>query len=55
MRHETPSRMTWPEEYGFYAIAERSYKECAQKTLAGSLIEKKKTPGLNLTPGLFSR
>src|ERR1700738_309645 len=32
MRHETPSRMTRSEEYGFYAIAERSYKECAQKT-----------------------
>ena len=45
MRHETPSRMTRSEEYGFYAIAERSYKECAQKRRAGSLVEGKENPG----------
>jgi hypothetical protein len=37
--------MTRSEEYGFYAIAERSYKECAQKTCAGSLARKRENPG----------
>src|SRR6202030_3798782 len=43
MSHETPSRMTWPEEYGFYAIARRSYKECAQKAL-GFIARGKRKP-----------
>jgi hypothetical protein len=51
MSHETPSRMTRPEEYGFYAIAERSYKECAQKMRGFIGGEKKKTPGLKKPRG----
>jgi hypothetical protein len=52
MRHETPSRMTRLEEYGFYAIAERSYKEGAQKT-RGSTGSRKRKPGANETPGFL--
>jgi hypothetical protein len=44
--------MTRSEEYGFYAIAERRYKECAQKNTVVHAIEKI-TPGLNGTPGFL--
>jgi hypothetical protein len=47
MRHETPSRMTRSKEYGFYAIAERSYKDGAQKSTRG----KRENPEVIETPG----
>jgi hypothetical protein len=53
MRHETPSRMTQSEEYEFYAIAERSYKESAQKTTRVIGRGKKKNPGAKETPGFL--
>jgi hypothetical protein len=45
--------MTQSEEYEFYAIAERSYKESAQKTTRVIGRGKKKNPGAKETPGFL--
>jgi hypothetical protein len=42
--------MTWPEEYGYYAIAERSYKECAKKNTVVH-ANRKNNPGAYWNPG----